>query len=53
LIAILIVFQFGFTYFTPVQTFFGIVAIDAKVWRHILLVSSSVMFLVELDKLIT
>ncbi|VAW74294.1 Cation-transporting ATPase, E1-E2 family [hydrothermal vent metagenome] len=49
-IAVLIVFQLGFTYLAPLQTLFGTVAIDFDIWFRILLVSSSVLFLVELEK---
>ncbi len=49
-IAILIVFQLGFTYLAPMQSLFGTAAIDFIIWLKILLVSSSVLFLVELEK---
>ena len=49
-IAILIVFQLCFTYLAPMQVLFGTTAIGLKVWLYILLVSSSVLFLVELEK---
>lgn len=49
-IGILIIFQFGFTYLAPMQSLFGTTAIDLNVWLHIILVSSSVLFLVELEK---
>ena len=49
-IAILIIFQLGFTYFSPLQALFGTTAIGLDVWLLILLVSSSVLFLVELEK---
>lgn len=51
-IALLIVFQLGFTYLTPMQTLFGTVAIDLQTWLYITLVASSVLWLVELEKLI-
>jgi len=51
-IAILIIFQLGFTYLTPMQVLFGTTAIDFTVWLHIVLVASSVLFLVELEKYI-
>jgi len=50
-IGILIVFQLGFTYLTPMQTLFGTTAIDFVIWLRIILVASSVLFLVELEKL--
>jgi magnesium-transporting ATPase (P-type) len=49
-IAILIIFQLSFTYLAPMQSLFGTTAIDFGVWARILLVSSSVLFLVELEK---
>ena len=49
-IAILIIFQLGFTYLAPMQSLFGTTAINLNVWLRILLVSSSVLFLVELEK---
>ena len=49
-ISILIIFQLGFTYLAPMQSLFGTTAIDFNIWLRILLVSSSVLFLVELEK---
>ena len=49
-IGILIIFQLGFTYLAPLQSLFGTTAIDLHVWLYILLVSSVVLFLVELEK---
>ncbi len=49
-IAILIIFQLGFTYLAPMQSLFGTTAIDFDIWLRILLVSSSVLWLVELEK---
>lgn len=49
-IAILIMFQLGFTYLSPMQTLFGTTAIDFSIWGRIVLVASSVLFLVELEK---
>lgn len=49
-IGILIIFQFGFTYLAPMQSLFGTAAIDFNIWLRILLISSSVLFLVELEK---
>ncbi len=49
-ITILIIFQLGFTYLEPMQSLFGTEAIDFNIWLRILLVSSSVLFLVELEK---
>jgi len=49
-IAILIIFQLGFTYLAPMQSLFGTTGIDFKIWLRILLVASSVLFLVEMEK---
>jgi magnesium-transporting ATPase (P-type) len=49
-ITILIIFQLGFTYLAPMQSLFGTKAIDFNMWLRILLISSSVLFLVELEK---
>jgi magnesium-transporting ATPase (P-type) len=49
-IGILIIFQLGFTYLSPLQSLFGTTGIDLTIWFYILLVSSSVLFLVELEK---
>ncbi len=49
-IGILIIFQLSFTYLGPMQALFGTTAIDLNIWLRILLVSSSVLFLVELEK---
>ena len=49
-IGILVIFQLGFTYLAPMQALFGTAAIDFTIWLRILLVSSSVLFLVELEK---
>ena len=49
-IAILFIFQLGFTYLEPMQSLFGTTAIGIEIWLRILLVSSSVLFLVESEK---
>ena len=49
-IAVLLIFQIGFTYLAPMQSLFGTTAIDFNIWLYILFVSSSVLFLVELEK---
>jgi magnesium-transporting ATPase (P-type) len=49
-IGILIMFQLGFTYLAPMQSLFGTTAIGLNTWLPILLVASSVLFLVELEK---
>jgi len=51
-IGLLILFQLGFTYLPPIQSLFGTTAIDLGMWLRILLVSSSVFFLVEIEKYI-
>ncbi len=50
-IVILIIFQLGFTYLSPMQILFGSTAISLKTWLHILLISSSVLFIVEIRKI--
>ena len=52
-IAVLILFQLAFTYLTPMQMLFGTTAIDLNMWLRIILVSSSVLFLVEIEKYFT
>jgi magnesium-transporting ATPase (P-type) len=49
-IGLLIIFQLGFTYLPPLQTLFGTAAIDAMQWLWIVGISSSVLFLVEIEK---
>ncbi len=49
-IAVLVVFQLGFTYLSSLQSLFGTTAIDLSIWFRIILVASSVLFLVELEK---
>jgi magnesium-transporting ATPase (P-type) len=49
-IGILIIFQLSFTYLPQMQSLFGTTAIDLNIWLRILLVSSSVLLLVELEK---
>jgi magnesium-transporting ATPase (P-type) len=51
-IVLLLLFQLAFTYLTPMQTLFGTTAIGFTVWLGIIAVSSSVLFLVELEKYI-
>lgn len=51
-ITILIILQLGFTYLAPMQSLFGTTAIDFIIWFRIILVASSVLFLVELEKYI-
>lgn len=49
-IGFLIFFQLGFTYLEPMQSLFGTSAIGLVTWLWIILVASSVLFLVELEK---
>ena len=49
-VTLLIIFQLGFTYLEPMQSLFGTTVIGFNIWLRILLVSSSVLFLVELEK---
>ncbi len=51
-IGVLVIFQLGFTYLAPLQGLFGTAAIDLGMWLRILLVSSTVLFLVEFEKMI-
>ncbi|MCJ7687190.1 MAG: cation transporting ATPase C-terminal domain-containing protein [Desulfobacteraceae bacterium] len=43
-------FQILFTYFSPMQRLFGTAAINLASWGRILMVSVTVLFLVELEK---
>ena len=49
-IVILVIFQLGFTYLSPMQSLFGTAAIDLNTWLRIVIVASSVLFLVEFEK---
>ncbi len=49
-IGLVIVFQLAFTYAPPLQFLFRTEAIDLVTWVEIILVSSTVYFLVELEK---
>jgi len=50
-IGLLIFFQLGFTYLSPMQTLFGTTAMSGEAWLRVIVVASSVLFLVELEKL--
>jgi magnesium-transporting ATPase (P-type) len=52
-IGLLLLFQFAFTYIGAMQTLFGTTAIDVATWLRIVLVASSVLILVELEKYFT
>jgi len=49
-IACLLLFQMAFTYLKPMQSLFGTVALEGQTWLIIVVLSSSVLFLVELEK---
>ena len=49
-IGILLIFQLLFTYAEPMQALFGTTGITSKTWLIIVLISSSVLFIVELEK---
>jgi len=51
-VGILLSFQLVFTYFPPMQTLFGTAGLTINSWLVIMLVSSSVLFLVEIEKFI-
>jgi magnesium-transporting ATPase (P-type) len=51
-IVLLLLLQWGFTYLEAMQGIFGTRAIEAVIWLRIVVVSSSVLFLVELEKYI-
>ncbi len=46
----LVLLQLVLTYFAPMQSLFGTTAIDFSVWLRIIMVGSSVLFLVEFEK---
>jgi len=49
-IVLVIAFQILFTYTTPMQRIFGTAAISPAAWGRIIVVSVSILFLVELEK---
>ncbi len=51
-VGLLILFQLGFTYLAPMQALFGTAPIDAAIWMRIVIVASSVLILVELEKVV-
>ncbi|MBV2120797.1 MAG: cation transporting ATPase C-terminal domain-containing protein, partial [Candidatus Thiodiazotropha sp. (ex Ctena orbiculata)] len=51
-IGLLIIFQMGFTYLPQLQFLFGTAPISAGMWFLIVMVASSVLILVEVEKLI-
>jgi len=51
-IGLLIVIQLAFTYAGPMQTLFATSAMSADSWLRVIIVASSVLFLVELEKML-
>jgi magnesium-transporting ATPase (P-type) len=51
-IGLLVIFQMGFTYLPQLQYLFGTAPITAGMWLIIVIVASSVLVLVEMEKLI-
>ena len=51
-IVILIIFQLCFTYLSPMQALFATVDMSFEAWSRVIVVASSVLFLVELEKVI-
>ena len=51
-IGLLIVMQLGFTYLGPMQTLFATTAMSFDAWLRVIVVASSVLWLVELEKLL-
>ncbi len=49
-IAALLILQIGFTYLSSLQSLFSTTGLEASMWLKIILVSSSVFFLVEFEK---
>lgn len=49
-VGLLLLFQLAFTYWGPLQTLFGTAALSAGHWLLIVLVASSVLFIVESEK---
>ncbi len=50
-IILLIIFQLAFTYLSPMQTLFHTVSLEPQLWLRIILVASSVLWLIELEKM--
>jgi len=51
-IGLLILFQLAFTYLGPLQTLFATVAMSVDAWLRVTIVASSVLILVEIEKLL-
>jgi magnesium-transporting ATPase (P-type) len=51
-VALLLIFQLAFTYYPPLQRLFGTASLGYTDWLLIVLVGSSVLFLVEAEKVV-
>ena len=51
-IGLLLVIQMAFTYLSPMQALFATTAMDSDAWLRVVLVASSVLILVETEKLL-
>lgn len=51
-IGLLLLLQLGFTYLGPMQTLFATTAMSIDAWLRVILVASSVLILVEIEKLL-
>lgn len=49
-VGLLIFFQLALTYFKPMQLLFATTAMDSHAWLRVIVVASSVFFLVEIEK---
>jgi magnesium-transporting ATPase (P-type) len=50
-VTLLVAFQMAFTYLPTMQALFGTASLDLATWGNMILVASSVLWLVELEKL--
>jgi len=51
-IGLLVLFQLGFTYLDPMQTLFATTGMGIIAWLRVIIVASSVLILVEIEKLL-
>jgi magnesium-transporting ATPase (P-type) len=51
-IGLLILMQLGFTYLGPMQTLFATTALSIDAWLRVIVVASSVLFMVEIEKML-
>ena len=51
-IGLLLIIQLAFTYLAPMQALFATTAMSAEAWLRVIVVASSVLFLVEIEKLL-